>query len=73
MAQDTVDGIPESTRRAALRAVNEGAVGKAARVLSENTYGLPSDLEQALLRLHPGGLPTSPSIACAPRGRLHRG
>ena len=47
------DLLPEPVRRAALRAVNEGALGKAARILSEKTFALPPDVPGALQALHP--------------------
>ena len=46
------DLIPKSIRHAALRAVNEGALGKAARILSEKTFTLPADVPAALQALH---------------------
>ena len=49
----TDDLLPEPIRRAALRAVNEGALGKAARVLAEKTFSLPPDVVGALQALHP--------------------
>ena len=64
---DASEGLPEPIRRAALRAVNEGALGKAARVLSEHTYSLPTKVLGALELLHPRAdcplLPTAPCQA----------
>ena len=55
--------LPEPVRRAALRAVNEGALGKAARILADKTFSLPSDVPTALQALHPAAecprIPTS--------------
>lgn len=52
-ASSDANGLPESTRRAALRAVREGALSKAARLLSEVCHPLPNDCRPALERLHP--------------------
>jgi hypothetical protein len=45
--------LSENARRAALRAVQDGALGKAARILSDVQHPLPQDLQAALQALHP--------------------
>ena len=47
------DLLTPGTRRAALRAVRDGALGKAARILSQDSYPLPEDVPGALRALHP--------------------
>ena len=60
-ANDTI--LPEHTRRAALRAVRDGALGKAARLLSQVHFDLPPDIRTALQNLHPvSAPPASPGI-----------
>lgn len=58
--------LPDSVRLAALRAVRDGNLSKAARVLSENVYSLPVDCLTALQDLHPAApppkLPDMPAI-----------
>ena len=48
-----VDVLPEHTRLAALRAVKDGALGKAACLLSQVEHPLPTDIQGALRALHP--------------------
>ena len=47
------DRLPDSIRRAALRAVGDGAISKAARLLSEELHSVPTDCQAALQALHP--------------------
>ena len=51
---DLGDILPESTRRAAIRAVRDGNLGKAAKLLAEISRALPHDVRPALQALHPG-------------------
>jgi hypothetical protein len=55
--------IPPPVRRAALRAVRDGALSKAARILSQQTFPLPEDVQSALEALHPAASePFSPPV-----------
>ena len=47
------DLLPEGTRRAALRAVRDGALSKAVRILCEVQQPLPDNVRECLERLHP--------------------
>ena len=62
------DLLPNATRRAALRAVRDGALGKAARILSQDSHPLPHDLEGALRSLHPPATEPIPTAADIPVG-----
>ena len=46
--------MPAPVRRAALRAVRDGALSKASRILSQQSFPLPDDVQSALEALHPG-------------------
>ena len=59
------EALPESVRRAALRAVRDGALGKAARILAQVHHPLPTDTKPALQALHPPG--SDPAV---PAGRM---
>ena len=52
--------LPEGTRRAALRAVQDGAIGKAAKLLPQVQHSLPVDIHGALAALHPQAPPPRP-------------
>ena len=61
--QNDMEGLPENVRRAALRACNEGALRKAASVLSTAQHPLPNDVEHALETLHPrNDVPAIPHV-----------
>ena len=53
LPEDGGDTIPAPVRRAALRAVRDGALSKAARILSQQSFPLPEDVQSALQNLHP--------------------
>ena len=60
--------LSDSVRRAALRAIRDGALSKAARILSETAYSLPVNCEEALRQLHPSASPPTVSVTDAPVG-----
>ena len=50
---DDLDVVPPAVRRAALRAVRDGALSKAARILSQRSFPVRDDIQAALQALHP--------------------
>ena len=60
------DLLPDNVRRAALRAVSDGALSKAARLLGEVVHPLPDDTAARLLLLHPRAPP--PTLDALPQG-----
>ena len=61
---EIVPALPEATRRAVLRAVREGALSKAARILLSAEQCMGREAEAALRSLHPQAAP--PSIPDVP-------
>jgi hypothetical protein len=56
------DLLPDTIRRAALRAVRDGAIAKAAHMLAEKLHPVPADCQTALQALHPSAeAPALPS------------
>ena len=60
--------LPDSVRRAVLRAVGDGALSKASRILSETLFALPNDCQSALRSLHPSAAPPATTPDSAPLG-----
>ena len=66
-ATDQTDVLPEATRRAAIRAVRDGNLGKAAKLLAELSFAAPDNVQVALQALHPQApepeAPAGPDVA----------
>ena len=60
--------LPEPVRRAALRAIRDGALSKASRILSESSFPLPVDCPSALRALHPTAPSPTFSLDGVPQG-----
>ena len=64
VGEDTL--LPDGVRRAALRAVQDGALGKAAKLLAETIHPLPADADARLAALHPRAV--VPDVSRLPAG-----